>query len=277
MTEVAEAVALRATRIGGLAFDHLGAGIAGRVLALFQKSFYVETPRGLACIGHQGMPAGPLNVSTSAPATTNWRASGLRLGARVARVDTRLRIAPDLTVDLEGAGIWQPPAPPPAGVGSVETLAAYRNRLVPDPRMGRELTAWLAAVAQGEAGLADRVAAALVGRGPGLTPAGDDVLAGALVALHTLGRRDLAGHLWPSVRRRSLRAGNPISTAHLAAAARGQATAVIHLAIARIIAGEVHDLETMAAGIAAIGHSSGRDAMAGVLAVLSQISTKSEQ
>lgn len=70
----------------------------------------------------------------------------------------------------------------------------------------------------------------LLGAGPGLTPAGDDLLAGVLLALHYADHSNIAGNLWkvlePQVNSRT----NAISAAHLRLSANGQcAQPVLHL------------------------------------------------
>ncbi len=110
--------------------------------------------------------------------------------------------------------------------------------------------------------------AMLLGLGPGLTPAGDDALGGALIALRGFGREDvadrLAGWLLPSART----ATSNISFAHLAAAAEGEGAAALHDTLASLAG----DDATLAEGVARldrIGHSSGWDALAGAVAALS--------
>jgi hypothetical protein len=53
------------------------------------------------------------------------------------------------------------------------------------------------ALEDGDAGAAGEAAAALIGRGPGLTPEGDDLLAGAAIGARALGRAGLAEALCP--------------------------------------------------------------------------------
>jgi hypothetical protein len=107
----------------------------------------------------------------------------------------------------------------------------------------------------------------LIGLGPGLTPSGDDVLAGALVALATLDLLDLRDVLW-NVCREHLARTNDISRVHLRAAALGYGAAALHAAIHTTIGGRADRVEQAIAAVSAIGHSSGRDGFAGVLIVL---------
>jgi Protein of unknown function (DUF2877) len=98
-----------------------------------------------------------------------------------------------------------------------------------------------------------RAVRCLVGLGPGLTPAGDDVLAGALVTLAAAGddvrRRALAA----AVRRRP--ATTPVSVALLEQACHGRAVPELS-ALLRALAG-VGDLDAALVGLALVGHTSG--------------------
>ncbi|HUN68760.1 MAG TPA: hypothetical protein VMU46_08185, partial [Burkholderiales bacterium] len=51
----------RARDIGGAALAALRGGPA-KVFAAFERSFYVETPAGIACVGGRGLGLGPLNA-----------------------------------------------------------------------------------------------------------------------------------------------------------------------------------------------------------------------
>src|SRR5207249_3852165 len=74
----------------------------------------------------------------------------------------------------------------------------------------------------------------LVGLGTGLTPSGDDALAGALITLNELGLTAaadaLADFILPLARVRT----NKISFAHLAAAAEGEGTETLHDTLAAL-------------------------------------------
>ena len=105
--------------------------------------------------------------------------------------------------------------------------------------------------------------APLVGLGPGLTPSGDDYLGGVL------GRVSLRDRLWqilePLVAERTV----DISAAHLAAAAEGFGSAALNRVLCAILVGATERVVADAiTALAAVGHSSGWDALAGALAVL---------
>ena len=241
--------------IGRFAREALSSGDA-RVIAVFERSCYVETPSGLACVGAVGN--GPLNAYCG----------GLPAG---------LAVGDALQVDFGDASNWIPRKAPAGGVAtayaSLERLRILATRRVPpdgfgyllDPSRERPLAVealagWLAAPSGVPVG-----AAGLIGLGPGLTPSGDDLIGGALCMLHATGRSDVAARLaaWglPLAKANT----NRISFAHLACAAEGECGEAVNDAIVALVAGGEVDLGR----IAAIGHTSGWDALAGAVLALS--------
>jgi Protein of unknown function (DUF2877) len=79
---------------------------------------------------------------------------------------------PAVAWDPAAPPAWDPVVPPAAG----------------GPAQVASLARWLAARVEVPEVPLGRAAARLLGRGPGLTPEGDDVLAGAVVGLRALGR-----------------------------------------------------------------------------------------
>lgn len=286
-----------ARRCGEIAYALFRHGTEGRVSAVFNNSFYLESAGHYACIGNLALPAGPLNVAIEAPGNMDWRAAGLRNHAawRVS-VDT-LYLGDRFAIPFGETEIWRPPPIPAdwrAGDlrrGRAECLrrAAHRTpvaglaRLViraprrpPDPVMEKiaaapvaDLRAWLASAFRDPHAApcppSDGIGR-LVGMGPGLTPSGDDFLAGVLIALSGFGAPAKRQRLWDAVQPLARDAGNPISMAHLAAAARGLGGAALHDLLAALVRA---DAAAIAAGIDAldgIGHTSGWDALAGLMA-----------
>jgi hypothetical protein len=109
---------------------------------------------------------------------------------------------------------------------------------------------------------------ALLGRGPGLTPAGDDLLCGLLIGLHAFRRRGLtsAGRrletLIPLIDAHARDRTTALSTTLLHYAARGTAVEpLLHVAGSIGSDGGVRGVEALTR----IGHTSGRDMLAGIL------------
>jgi hypothetical protein len=106
----------------------------------------------------------------------------------------------------------------------------------------------------------------LLGLGPGLTPSGDDLLCGALVALHAVGQVDAARDLHAAIAEAAPVATTPLSAAFLKAAAEGQGSGPLHEAIIALM--ENQNVARHLEAVACIGHTSGWDALAGAVLVL---------
>lgn len=197
---------------------------------------------------------------------------------------------------VEVARWWlpMPPAPPPDATVLARGLAALAERLAVQQhrllRVVAEPTRRLeAAVRTRDPRSAAEAATALLGLGPGLTPSGDDVLAGLLVGLHHLdwasGDWPRSGDGWRSNGRNPhshisvagvretianrVTADAPTRTTTLSAAllahaahgeAAGEVTAVLNSLCGR------RPLSPALMRLLAVGHSSGYDMACGILA-----------
>ena len=141
-----------------------------------------------------------------------------------------------------------------------------------DARLARSVPAlarWIGDALRGKGPPSPRPAVDLLGAGRGLTPSGDDCLAGTLVALHAFGERAARTSLARAVARRARRRTSRLSAAHLEAACGGEAIEPVHEAI-RAIAGDTCPGRALDA-LERFGHGSGFDALAGVLLVARSI------
>ena len=156
---------------------------------------------------------------------------------------------------------------PASGRGSPEAVVAARHL-----RRGmRAVADWIAAGwdrPRPPPATPPQEAAALIGLGPGLTPAGDDFIGGVLLALHALRRTRLAERLGSWVLAESPGRTGAVSRAHLRAAARGMGAEPIHRALHSLLPPSAAGLDPALDDAAAIGHGSGLDTLAGVAAVL---------
>jgi len=276
------------TELGILAYEALQRGRRGQVMAVFERSFYVVLDDFLICIGSREIDSGPLHVLCA-----NHQQRELKRGDAVAVIGTTIQVAGKPFATFDAASVWAPEhisnwtlSDLRAGLGAVdqfwcgrlieEGLAAAGcarfpvtcSRLVDAARPG---VAALACIVdrglEGHAITDGGELAKLIGLGPGLTPSGDDLLGGALIALASLGFLNVREILW-DICRGQLARTNEISQAHLRAAALGHGAAALHTAIHATMTGRV-DLMTQAlSAVSAIGHTSGRDGFAGVLVAL---------
>ncbi len=171
-------------------------------------------------------------------------------------------------VRFEPEASWTPPrvqdasSPPDlARIREATVLLDASARLLPPPLAPR-LTDLRRALHADDAGEVRRAARALVGLGPGLTPSGDDILCGALLASRAWG-----GPLAPlseAVADASLR--TPLlSAALLRHAVRGECVPQAHAFLRALSRGGA--LEPALRELLAVGHHSGGDLARGVLAV----------
>jgi hypothetical protein len=244
------------------------------------------------CIGESGIGNGPLNACVSA---ASWQ----RVVALLPAAGTpALLLAGRITVGAttfatRGARAWQPPPwPTPAGWdvvrAALQRLALLAQAQAPSvglarlalgfaaaapvdrvagPRLQR-LQCWLATRLGEERAPAPTD---LLGLGPGLTPSGDDLLGGALLALHAIGRADAAHDLYAALHAKAVAATCCASQALLAAAAEGQAFEPLHTLIIALL--RRRGIGRALLAVARVGHSSGWDALAGVVLVLRVAST----
>ncbi|MFB4288011.1 DUF2877 domain-containing protein [Nonomuraea sp. ATR24] len=166
---------------------------------------------------------------------------------------------------------WWDPAPPLGPVDPARLAAVTLPPPPAGPALAGHPAVDLLAVSCASGRLVGAVTAAeqLVGLGPGLTPSGDDVLAGLLVTLRHLGAATgagqavkLAGWLAAAVTYDARTRTTPISATLLHCAARGQAGPEV-VAVLRALAGR-QALEPALRRLHALGHTSGADLAQGI-------------
>ena len=288
----------RAGLIGGGVQECMVNQRTATICAVFRRSFYLETADGgLACIGPAEIGAGPINMICDLPGGIDWDVSGLGLGDRATISDHRIVVNGRYEFDFGDAKIWRPTTLPEhwtvvaliRGLDVLEDAASTYDlsdglsakvrrdgaTIAAADKAYDALCVWLMDALDNsivEKSNPPHEIALLIGLGPGLTPSGDDLIGGALVALNMFGRQDAADCLarWslPIARRNT----GKISNAHLARATKGEGADALHRTIATIAGGNTAALETCLQDIDAIGHSSGWDALAGAVAVMRWIS-----
>ena len=234
------------------------------LIAVFERSAYVETPLGLACLGVSSLGRGPLN-------------------ALLEEFPRDLALGDSIGIQVHRAVLWTPrPAPEWRAefvAASLARLRAAASDLLPDEGLGfllrassprppavAALEAWLRE-AHGDPSSGPDGAEGLIGLGPGLTPSGDDFIGGALCALHAAGQATLARRLAGWALPLAENGTNRISRAHLACAARGECSEAVHDALIALVGDEPPDL----ARVDAVGHTSGWDTLAGAALALASL------
>lgn len=281
--------------VGLLAAAILSHSMSGRVVAVFEKSFYVAFGREWVCVGLSHIGSGPLHVvCESRPNGWPELGSSITVAGAVLFLDNK----PFATCD--GALVWQPEQVPDWTTVSLQqgleaASAIWRREAFEEglaaaglTELPAKSTPLVSAAVPGIAALDRIVASALDGRsvlpedqesiagliglGPGLTPSGDDLISGALIALASLGVTSVRDGLWRACCG-FLDRTNDISRLHMQTAARGYGAGALHDAIHATISGDMNRLPPTLARLSAIGHSSGRDSFAGALIALRAAAT----
>lgn len=264
----------------------------GRIAAVFTRTAYLELAGGLVALGARDLTMGPLNAATSAEAAGGWPRLGLQVGMAARLGRGRLKLG-NASFALPPADLWRPdltPKPRSAkalrtAVETLEALAECRaprdglaslfHRAAPSGLAGavarragpevERLEAWLGG---GSGPAPEPPVARLLGLGPGLTPSGDDYLAGLMIALGSLGLSDRRDLLARVVMRLAPRRTTAVSRAHLSAAAEGLGAEALHALLAALLSEEPRDLTDVLGGLDGLGHSSGWDGAAGLRSAL---------
>lgn len=268
--------------------------VVGAAASVWMRPLITGPPRPLRVVGVSG-PACYARVGHDMIAIET--AGGARLPNALA-VEPGRPDLDELVVGVEGvvgagglrAGAhslavrrWWDPHP---RVGTVDptALAAGRDRLpieLPDGHAGYGLVAPIArlrnAAKHADDGAVAELVDDLVGRGPGSTPTGDDVLAGLLATLRTLadpGDQD-AGRFADAVAHATADAGQRTTalSATLLRCANDGAVVEAARKVFRALAGHGR-LDQAITTLAAVGHTSGRDLLIGISAAVELLTTE---
>jgi hypothetical protein len=216
----------------------LRAGRFGRVEVVLRDAAYVHFDEGWLMVAERHVPFGPLSLAVDAPLD-------LRLGTP-ARVEGERLLLGGSAVSIGRVREHRLPSPPACGEPSAvaEAIAAA---LAGCGRLPSPLRSGVAALRRGR--LAGAVGS-LAGLGEGLTPAGDDVLAGYAASRAAEGR---------PVALASLAADrcSPIGHAYLCCAEGGELPDAAAVVLAAIRRGSINGVEAALPELRRWGSSSG--------------------
>lgn len=283
--------------VGSLAHRLLDTGGPAIVDAVFDRSIYIRVGPFYVCCGVSSLGQGPLNVIAGIDEKT-WRSLEYTRGMPAWVSSERIRIGGNGIFELKGARKWVPPAPPEPCLEKVEqglhSLEATARNMAPEEGLGaylcngkgagldqglvlrraglplKSLESWLQVALNDTHGGVTPDAEqwkALIGLGPGLTPSGDDLIGGAMLALNGLGEVETAERLFASVKTDLSFRTNAISAAHLMAAVEGMGNESLHGVLNAVVSGTRSGYRCLLDGIGRIGHTSGWDSLAGITIV----------
>jgi Protein of unknown function (DUF2877) len=250
----------------------------------------------LVCVGATSVPLAANGLSIDLPPGASLLTLGLEAGQAATLSRRSLSIpAAGLRVELAGASRWEP-RPRPGRTSPRElarrarraralTVAEGNSRsllpllwvsdgagLLPEPARSAAPPAAVlgAAAARADPDGVRRAAARLAGLGPGLTPSGDDYLAGFaaawVLAAAALGRGGPDGAEVPDALVRGAAPGaSPLGRAWIAHAARGEVAEPMARFLTALLGGEAPPLAGSTRGVLGLGASSGTDWMVGAL------------
>jgi hypothetical protein len=246
---------IRAKVIGSLLARCLtGDGLSGTVIASVRGAVYIQV-RGLPVVSLSSDSNGNSALSATLdtdPETLDWRQGTPLFLSRAGVFHEDLRV-----VSFDGASVWD------AG-GVVGPPAASRQRIVAAGKAAMDLV-WPGCAVPGAGEVlevlsryrpgASEWALNLLGLGPGLTPAGDDALAGITAVLAVSSRSMRALRFRYHVVASSYRRTNLISVSLLAQCASGMPPEVLARFIRALLLAE--DVAQAAERLSCVGHASG--------------------
>lgn len=284
--------------IGPVAKAALQRSDRATTMACFDRSFYLKTDEHIICVADESLYCGPLNLMVRwHERRPNGASSGLAVGQQWALENDRLSLLGGSRddIDLRAARLWEPIEPSHLfdqekitdGLGRlIELLTPLGQQdgllaLILDPNRGprnpveqaaavplcslrHDAIGWLH---NGDLSILSSLHD-LLGLGPGLTPSGDDIIAGMFVGSHYLGRGDAAMDLWHRLEQTARRRTTPISIAHLSAAAAGMGAAPFHRLLEALAKNQDAAVIEALDAVAKIGHCSGYDAVGGLVLLL---------
>jgi hypothetical protein len=216
----------------------------GRVRGVFSRAIHVQIGHQLLVLVDGGGTSGPLHLRLRAlPSVTP--------AAAVLVVDGRLHLGQS-SIDLGAVPAWTPP-PIQGRIRTRRVPGVEQSALATRPELvSRVRTLVRLDDLDGLAGL-------LGGWGPGLTPAGDDALAGIVLTVHALGGDE--NRLLATVE--SVRSTD-LSRAYLHWAARGQCIEPAHALLAALTGDQPDRIAAASARLCGYGASSGADLLLGI-------------
>lgn len=286
------------SQIGAVAARTLEGFGQGLVATVFDRSIYCVIEDNYICVGAESLGMCPLNVITSIPEGNAWSSHRFRTGMPVNVAQRHLGIGNSFSLNLSGAPVWNPSPSIAPEYGKLKdglsALEEFTTSRLPMDGLGRimfpagpwnpsdgyllnhalnplnRLKEWLKVALVDPQDAWDTNVSAwqdLLGLGPGLTPSGDDLIGGMMLALHSLGQTAVVRSISAAVATPITERTNPISAAHLRAAMEGAGSEAAHLAMDTILSGNSDAFPDVVKEIEKIGHTSGWDMLAGIVIV----------
>lgn len=292
---------LKASWVGDVASSRLGARGRGWVHSLYGEALNIVTPKGLVSLVASQKGRGPLNVVLADNRLADLRGV-IESGSLVTFGEGCITAGERIRVNLDGAAIYNPSmrfrraAQSPSlvvrnigearklilGAGHPEGLGALLRLLSPEPPSPSSPATPFVAFAlpsvkslmlslhKGDPKGAVSAARGLFGLGVGLTPSGDDLVAGTLVALilgskNGVGGPPLLSEAAIAIASASERRTTLLSREYVNQASLGKSNEAVVRFVEDIFAGTYEELRKSLIELLAFGATSGTDIAAGVV------------
>jgi hypothetical protein len=260
-------------------------GFKGRVLSAHQVACnLIDENRNVITLLALGVGDGPFCI------VTDSAFDGLAVGDP-AHADANQLVVGNLTVDLDGASVWEPcpnwtqlrssgehivrsfvafdewaPSAIWGGLAHITGADQYQEgkpTFMARLARGKEAYSHLIVEGLGEGKRDSLVAGAnlLAGLGPGGTPAGDDFLVGVMAAIWLLGDEADASAIAETATPRT----STLSAAYLRAAGQGEFISSWHALLESLTTADLAQVEEAAMRVESFGASSGADALDGFI------------
>jgi hypothetical protein len=297
---MAERRSVNAISAGSYALKILKEGAVGEVHSTFERAFNVLISGELVGIARRDVPNGPFNIITDVEPNDSMQ-SLVDKGERIKINGDSLSFDKELTISFNEAEIWRPRhgVKKPIDIelvkrnlSHVKEIAGWRNegfgqlvfhvenmisgsqfndgQLNQVSRSGLpNIKSLISAVRSEDLELVRQSAKNLVGLGPGLSPSGDDLLAGFMAGLRwtvnsfngNVDRVDEINRTIAHVAEGTTMLGKQLLTR----AADGEVNEAVERLLEAILAGQVEDVKTATKKVLAIGETSGVDSIVGIL------------
>lgn len=267
---------MQALCVGSVFQSHCAApGAHGEVHSVFERVVNLRVHGGLLSLTARDIGGSSRYLITCMESFAHFP---LEAGQPCTLAPDRVKAGP-ASILLCGAPLWRGPLDKNArGAAGQKTEARFKailNRLRP----GAGRYAWLKPAALAALGDEHRAAEAvrgLVGLGPGLTPAGDDMLLGYIAVYNHLGEnRKLQAALHAAVIRNLPRTAD-LSAQMLGDAVNGDYHEYVQAVVEALRTDMAEELDTLLPRLLSIGASSGTDIACGMAAALQNVRERRE-
>lgn len=295
---------VKITSIGAMAHGWLLPMNTLRVIAVFHRSFYCcDSKNNIVCIGQEDIGQGPFTLICSLDC--HWPESALTSSKQINIIDNQLILdETGITFDMNGAAIWRKSLSSILEhtehlKSDISHVAMRAGIEAPPESLGGLMSSWFPWRIQPVESKPDCLSQALhnrfdevvsdidrpdffhpdgsfttsfaqhlcllMGLGSGLTPSGDDFLAGFIMGLFKAGEHDRAKWLAQYLYHRARTKATVISLAFYRALAEGFVAESYHRFLEIIGSGDLQGLDQRFRRVSQNGATSGWDTIAGIV------------